>query len=145
MNRNKAKEELKKLKQKEVELLEIINSSQSLFDNVKEVKDVYDELNENEPTEADFDFLPKEIRKKLLAYTHFKNIERLFNGDWKPNWKNTSEYKYYPWFKNENSGLVFGSSYCDLWGFVGSVAYFKDEQTSNYVGKTFINLYKEIN
>ncbi len=62
---------------------------------------------------------------------------------WKPKFDGSS-YNYYPYFKENNSGLVFHSSVYVCMSTDGQVAFYLKESTSNYIGKKFINLYQEI-
>lgn len=92
---------------------------------------------------SDFKFLPIEQREKALAYHQIRTIEKIYNGDWVIDWKNHSQYKYFPWFEYKfGQGLVYD---CSLYRYScsdGPVAYFKDEKTSIFIGKVFINIYK---
>lgn len=118
----------------------------SLFDKIKTYKDVCKELNEEEITEDYFDidtFTRKEI-KQLVAFARIKQIVKLFNGNWNVDLKDPNQYKYYPYFNMAGSGLVFGGSSCFTWAFDGQVAYFKDNQTSDFVGKTFVDIYQDL-
>lgn len=82
--------------------------------------------------------------KETCPYRVIKDIEKLFNQGWKPNWSN-SEYKWYPYFSfGSFGGFSFRSSgYCCS-GFTGECAYYKDKETSNYIGKTFLQEYKNL-
>jgi len=70
----------------------------------------------------------------------------LFNGNWVKNWDDFNQKKYYPYFNfNPASFGSFGfffSDYC-YYCSCAVVAVYKDEKTSNYVGKTFYNIYKD--
>ncbi len=104
--------------------------SDSLFDRIKTYSDVCKELGEKEIT---------------CPYQKIKQIEKLFNGDWKKDWTNRSQYKYYPYFEySTSSGFGFYSSLSPSYSFSGGVAFYKDQETSDYVGKTFIDIYKEL-
>ncbi len=115
----------------------------SLFDRVRNYSDVCEELGIKELTEENFNFLPIEERQKQLGYHKITNIEKLFNGKWVKNWGNTSQNKYYPYFtKDDRSGyLVFDGSVSNGSFATGMVAVFKDEETSTFVGKLFIDIY----
>lgn len=53
-------------------------------------------------------------------------------------------YNYCPYFYYGDSGLVFGGSCCRTSASVAEVAYFKSEESSNHIGKTFIYLYNKL-
>jgi hypothetical protein len=118
----------------------------SLFDKIRSYSDVCEELGEKELSLSDFDFLDIEYRNKILNQSKLKQIEKLFNFDFKIDWSNHNQYKYYPYFEVSGSGLGLGfyGSYYDGSGFGGLPAYFKDRETSDFVGKTFVDIYKEL-
>lgn len=79
-------------------------------------------------------------------YAKIKQIEKLYNGIWKKDWNNLQQYKYYPYFNlNASYGQVgFHGSNSRASNAYGQVAFYKDRKTSDYVGKTFWLIYKEI-
>lgn len=83
-------------------------------------------------------------KEESCPYKKLKQIERLFNGNWKKNWLDNTQRKYYPYFIASGGRLVFDDSGYVLDCYTGQVAYFKDEKTSTFVGKTFIDIYKEL-
>jgi hypothetical protein len=70
-------------------------------------------------------------------------ICKALNEGWKPNWTNSSEYKWYPYFDmSSGSGLSFDTA--DGWNThttVGSRLCFKSRELAEYAGKQFIQLY----
>lgn len=142
LSRKKAREKLEDLKKQTKELEDSLNSPASLFEEIEEVSDIYAELGLEEPTLADVDFLPKEMRERQLAFIHMQHIEKLFNGTWIPNWRDTREQKWYPYFRDTGSGVVFYISCYDSSYDFGSVAYFKDKATADFVGTKFLHLFK---
>ena len=94
-------------------------------------------------TIKDFSFLPEWQRKKAFYSHQIQNLVKYFNGDWTPDWNNTNQYKHFPYFEKRSCGWVFGvSGYrcCDS-GAGAAVGFYKDEKTSSFVGKTFIDIY----
>lgn len=115
--------------QKEIDkLTKIINTPENLFEKIKTYKDVCLELEENEET---------------LPYLKIKQIEKLFSQGWKKDWSNKSQYKYFPIFELTGSGWSY---YCSHYRYSvsnGEVAFYPDEKTSSFCGKTFIREYTE--
>ncbi len=145
MDKKQALKELKELKDRANKLEAIINAPESLIGSITTYKQVCKALDIEELTLSDFSFLPTEDRKKTLAFHKLQQIAKLFNGNWKPDWKNTNQNKYYPYFNMDSGGLGFsGSDFCYS-GCDSSVVYFKDKETSDYVGKTFLSIYKDFN
>jgi hypothetical protein len=145
MDKKQALKELKELKDRANKLEAIINAPESLIGSITTYKQVCKALDIEELTLSDFSFLPTEDRKKTLAFYKLQQIAKLFNGDWKPNWKNSNQYKYYPYFNLDSGCLsfyvsIFYYSFC-----YSSVVYFKDIETSDYVGKTFLSIYRDFN
>lgn len=91
------------------------------------------------------DFKEHTNPKKALALEQLAQIEEYFGKDWKKNWKNKSQYKYFPVFDITDKGsLVFRSAHSRYYCFGGEVAFFPDEETATFVGKTFISIYEDL-
>lgn len=147
MKKEEANKKLKELEKefnnKVSELRKIIEQPEDLFGKIKNYSDVCKELNEKEFTLDSLTSLPEYLRIKTLAFLKIKQIEKLFNGDWKPKFDG-KQYNYYPYFTGIGLGMVFYGSYdsCDF--SYGQVTFYKDKETSNFVGKTFIDIYREL-
>ncbi len=147
MKENKKEEALNKIKdlESEIEKLKIIiNQPEDLFSKIKNYSDVCKELKEDEIKESDFKFLHKNDRKKAINFAKVKQIERLFNGDWEVKF-DSNQQNWFPYFTSGgSSGLVFLSSGCYDDCSYFEVGFFKDKKTSDFVGKTFIDIYREL-
>lgn len=79
------------------------------------------------------------------AFAKLSHIRKVLNEGWVPDWTNSSEYKYYPWFKHEAGfGLSYGG--CDLsnsYSSVGSRLCFKNRELAEYAGKQFKEIYNQ--
>lgn len=100
-------------------------------------------------------FRPDEIARRQL-----ETITEALNKGWKPNWADTDEYKYYPYFYIEvsevqteddtygaNAGLSYAFTSNAATGtnaYFGSRLCFHDRETARYAGRTFTNLYAQI-
>lgn len=101
-------------------------------------------------------FRPDEIARRQL-----ETITEALNEGWKPNWADTDEYKYYPWFRIEVSEVQTeeGDTYSAAAGLsysstaytasltnahIGSRLCFHDRETARYAGRTFTDLYAQI-
>jgi hypothetical protein len=80
---------------------------------------------------------------EICPFRKIKQIEKLFNDNWKVNLTDPNQAKYYPYFEIKSSGLVFGGSSYSYCSFFGRVAFYKDSKTSDFVGKTFLKEYEE--
>lgn len=144
MNKEDALQKAKRLT-KELELLnEIINRKIDLF-SIKTYPEVCRELGEEVLNIVDFNYLPKEQQQKALAFHQIQSIQKLYNGDWKIDWKDRNQQKWYPYYTTDShGGLVFGSSTCSGYDFIGRVEFYRDKNTSDYIGKTFLDIYKQL-
>ena len=96
----------------------------------------------------DVSMFPEQHREALLANAKLIIVAEAHNGDWKPNWDDDDEEKWYPWFDLEvddrnPSGFRFNASTYDYSrSYVGSRLCFASSEISHYVGKHFEDLYR---
>lgn len=94
-----------------------------------------------------------ELRADEVARKKLEVITAALNEGWSPDWNNTNEYKYYPYFyieprkRGAYAGLSFAialnaASYTSA--AVGSRLCFHDHETARYAGKTFTELYEQL-
>jgi len=80
-----------------------------------------------------------------LAYRKLKVIIKAINQGWEPDWDNSNQAKWYPYFLL-SSGFGFSASYCyydrTATG-VGSRLCFESEIKAGYAGRQFEALYKD--
>ena len=128
----------------------------NVMDRVKTFEDACRELNidpvkwleENETNKMD---------AHVLAYLKLCIIAKALRGSWKPNWANTDEWKYYPWFKivpavvgtashgsklgvsvlRSNTVASHSIAYC------GGALASETEEIAIYFGKQFAEIWKE--
>ncbi len=117
-------------------------------DRIKSIDDAIAELGEN-------DIEVVELRKLqavgITSHIFYQQMTVVFtkalNEGWKPDWTNSSEYKYFAWFKmGSSSGVGFAYYVCGSWGtdsYVGSRLCFKSRDLAEYAGKQFAEIYKE--
>lgn len=65
----------------------------------------------------------KQVRK-FLAINKLMNVAKYLNGNWKPNWSNNNEYKYYIWYLPTNNSLAI----CNAISNCTSVVFFKSKE-----------------
>lgn len=85
---------------------------------------------------------PREIARRKLEII----IETLNEG-WKPDWENCHQTKWYPYFYGATAGFwrSFASySPAHAYSSIGIRLCCKSEEIANYVGKQFLDLYKEM-
>jgi len=128
MNKKQAQDKLNDL-QKEVDALKDIINGEDIF-TCTTYKEVCRRLNEPQFS---------------CPYRVIKQIEKYFNQGWKPNWKNTNEYKYFPHFSiGSGGGLVYISSGYFFLCWVGGCAFYKTSEIATFVGENFIKEYQNL-
>ncbi len=95
----------------------------------------------------DFSFFPKNDIQPMIAHAKLVIINQAINGkDYIPDWSNSNEIKYYPWFiMGSSSGVGFAFVGCDRWytrSGVGSRLCFQSREKALYAGEQFEDLYK---
>jgi len=75
-------------------------------------------------------------------------VAKALNGNWKPDWNDINEYKWFPYFQF-SSGFRFSDTFADYdcgnaGTDFGSRLCFKNKQIAEYAGKTFIEQYEKL-
>lgn len=131
---------------KEFALLNFPELGMKVTDRVKTLSDAYKELGADGALAQNLIEQTANLSKDELAYKKLKVIAEALNEGWKPNWDDSNERKYYPWFKKSLSGVGFSSfDYdCDRSGTgVGSRLVFKSEDLAKYAGTQFLEIYND--
>ena len=94
-----------------------------------------------------------ELRPDEVARKKLEVITAALNEGWSPDWNNTSEYKYYPYFYIEprkhcaNAGLSSSTSNyaaSATYAAIGSRLCFHEPDAARYAGRTFTELYEQL-
>lgn len=122
-----------------------ITKSGSITDRIKTYEDACAELGIKPLTIKNFAFISDEAeRKNQFAYHQVTTIVKALNEGWFPDWSNSNEYKYRPWFQNiSGSGLsFFVCDYVISSSNVGSRLHFKSKELCEYAAEKFKDIYK---
>lgn len=116
--------------------------------DIKErIKTFDDVLVENGVKRVIFENNCQDLTTDEVAYKMIKEIVKAFNEGWVPDWTNSNEGKYYPWFKiGSPSGGGFSYDVCDYWrtcSNVGSRLCFKSSDLAKHAGQLFESIYKD--
>lgn len=93
------------------------------------------------------------FRSDEIARRKLETIAAALNEGWKPDWNNTDQYKYYPYFYiQENAkGAYAGLSCADahnaatyMYASIGSRLCFYASRLARYAGNQFTDLYEQI-
>jgi hypothetical protein len=80
-----------------------------------------------------------------IAYKKLKICVKAINQEWTPDWSNSNQPKWWPYF-NLSSGFGFSVSnfgYAYAYSGVGSHLCFESEEKASYAAQQFIDIYKE--
>ena len=86
--------------------------------------------------------------KDEIAYRKLKTIAEALNEGWRPNWADSNEYKYFPWFvyNPSSAGFAYARTYCTAScadAYVGSRLCYKPRELATYAGRQFEGLYND--
>jgi hypothetical protein len=112
------------------------------FRDIKTFEDVCTEL---ELTQEDLLHIHNDDTPDEVAYKKLKIIIAAINQGWIPDWNNSDEKKWWPYF-NLSSGFGFSNTcyyYDDAGTTVGSRLCFESQEKAAYAGEQFLDLYKE--
>lgn len=94
-------------------------------------------------------FRPDEVARRKL-----ETITEALNEGWKPDWNNTDQCKYYPYFFIRENAKAEGTAglscattnaaASNTYAYLGSRLCFHDSDTARYAGNTFTELYEQI-
>ncbi|WP_407497459.1 hypothetical protein [Elizabethkingia meningoseptica] len=116
--------------------------------DIKErIKTFADVLNYFGINETYFNEQNEDLESDEVAYRKVKLIVKALNEGWTPDWSDSDQYKYFPWFNmGSSSGAGFSCGDFDLWftsSNVGSRLCFKNRDLAKYAGQQFESIYKE--
>ena len=94
----------------------------------------------------DVSMLPPQFQKAVLAHFILMVCAKAVRGNWVPDWTNSRQWKYYPWFDmRSGSGLSYdGYAYVYSASNVGSRLCFETSEQAEFFGKTFIAQYEDL-
>lgn len=91
--------------------------------------------------------LPRKHQKAIIANYKLIVIAEALNEGWKPNWQDSDEYKYYPWFDMSNPAGVgcshTHSTASSAAASIGSRLCLKNRELAIYFGQTFTDLFND--
>jgi hypothetical protein len=106
-----------------------------------------DVLRENGIEEKKFRESCEGLPDDEVAYKMIKEIVKAFNEGWTPDWTDSSQYKYYPWFKMgspSGGGFSYGVyGHGHAGSSVGSRLCYKSADLAKHAGQLFESIYKD--
>lgn len=116
-------------------------------DKIKSLADVLRITKPDKETMAFINYKGK--NRKIIGAKNFvlaELIAEAYNEGWVPDWTNSNEYKWFPYFDGRK-GFGFSLSNYAIWhsySHAGSRLAFKSEALSNHAGKLFVAVYQEL-
>jgi hypothetical protein len=104
-----------------------------------------DVLADNGYTLDSFNLACSDLEEHEKAFRFLNLLAKSLNQGWKPDFDNSSQYKYQPYFLGGSSGFRCGG--CGAWysaSAVGSRLCFKESRLAIHAGEKFTKWYKEI-
>ena len=118
----------------------------NIIDHVKTFSDAYSLADEATRKEYDLQINPN-LSEHIVARLKLILIAKVLRGEWEPDFSNSNQEKWFPWFKfSAGSGFVFSVSgyyYGRTVACVGSRLCFPTQELSDYFGKQFIELHRK--
>jgi hypothetical protein len=90
--------------------------------------------------------IPEEFHKPVIAGYKLLIVYKAINNGWKPDWSNSSQWKYYPWYEVLSSGFGFSLTffyYDCTFASVGSRLCTDSSEKALYIAEQFKDLYKD--
>jgi hypothetical protein len=119
--------------------------NQKITDRVKSWQDVVDILEEQgEDVVLPYKVAKTKQQKSINALYKIQCIAKVLNEGWEPDFSNSNEYKYYPWFEYKKAGWSLpyvGYSFVSASSPFG--CYYKTRYLVEYSSEVFIDIYKE--
>ena len=86
--------------------------------------------------------------KDEIAYRKLKTIVEALNEGWRPDWANSNEYKYWPWFVYAGASAGFSYAYTNnaassTSATIGSRLCYKTRELATYAGRQFEGIYND--
>lgn len=120
--------------------------SQKITDRIKTFEDACEvaQPSENVSILLNYNGVDKDMIG-ALAFAKLTIIARALNEGWTPDWSNSNQYKWYPYFEYK-AGFGFSYTRYDFWltsTDVGSRLCFKNEELAKYAGTQFQSIYND--
>ena len=129
------------------EQVEAIKKASIKYTDIKTFDDAVNFLGKDDAEVMAFErTLEVSLPKDVVAYMKLRIIVKAINGGKVMNYKNTSEYKYFPWFNAVGSGAGFsflGYLFAYSYSSVGSRLCFIDSDRAKYAGNQFKSIYND--
>lgn len=122
-----------------------INTPKKLMDKIKNFDDILNIAGKTLEEVIPYKNPKTKTQKSINAYAKLQLVQDVLNEGFVFDFKNSNQYKYFPYFKHEAQGgwvcYDYGNYGC--YSSCAEAAYFKTSELAMFAGKTFLNEYKE--
>lgn len=110
---------------------------------IKTIEDIFEKLDKKGSDIIPWANPKNKAQKSQNAFALIQAITEVYNEGHKFDWKNSNEYKYYPWFRKNtpNGWVLFGVLYDSATASDGFGSYFKSEELARDATNKFIDIY----
>lgn len=119
----------------------------NITDKIKTYEDACNHLNIDPIENLPFKEATTADQKAINALTKLTIIVRALNEGWTPDWKDSRQLKYYPWFRMNGSVGSGFSFYVSVFvlsdSYLGSRLVLKNAELANHIGNQFLDLYED--
>jgi len=124
------------------------NENKERFDykTIKSYEDACAKLGIDPLKLPDVSNIPEEFAKPIIAAYKIMIIFKAINNGWTPDWSDSNQWKYFPWYGVLSSGFGFDRtnySYAGANTFVGSRLCTDSSEKALYIARTFEVEYKD--
>ena len=122
--------------------------NQPVFDfrTIKSFEDACAKENVDPTALPDVSMIPEDLRKPIISAYKLMIIFLAINNGWRPDWSNSNQKKYYPWYWVLSSGFGFSDSaydYVRTDSDVGSRLCTDTSEKALYIAEQFKTEYQE--
>jgi hypothetical protein len=114
------------------------------YKTIKTFNDACEKLGIDPNTIPVVEAILTDLQKPVIALYRLMVIFKAINNGWEPDWSNSNQYKYYPWFYVLSSGFGFSDSYYFCAStYVGSRLCTDTSEKALYIAKQFEKDYED--
>lgn len=117
-----------------------------ITDQVKTFDEAYDIFMEYDFTDELYRVLQVREKKELTCIDKLIIVARVLQEDWRPDYSNGDQRKWFPYFEYKKSGFGFSDTYYDFtltYARCGSRLCLPTSELAEYFGKQFLSLFNE--
>lgn len=133
---------------KEKSIITCSEIPKDIKERIKTIEDACNELGEDDEDVKALRVIENlDVPKHIISQLQSIIIVKALNEGWIPDWGNSNQYKYFPYFYMEKSSaggfVYYADSYWSTNTYVGSRLCLISRELAEYAGKQFKEIYEE--